>query len=91
MSTSPETDFDLDLQFLPSWAQKPADQNRYANYQGDTERREGRQDRRDRPGQRRDQGGRGPGRPGGQQPGRGEQRRLSSRRKEEGCDYRERA
>src|SRR3954447_12925697 len=70
MSTSPETDFDLDLHFLPSWAQKPADQNRYANYQGDTGSREGRPERRDRPGQRRDQGARGPGRTG-QQPGRG--------------------
>ncbi|HUR46689.1 MAG TPA: hypothetical protein VMZ27_12500 [Candidatus Saccharimonadales bacterium] len=70
MSTSPDTDFDLDLQFLPSWAQKPADQNRYANYQGETERRDSRGDRPFRPGQRRDQGGRGPGRPG-QQPNRG--------------------
>jgi hypothetical protein len=60
MSTSPETDFDLDLHFLPSWAQKPADQNRYANFHGEPERREGRGDRRDRPQRRPDQGGRGP-------------------------------
>jgi hypothetical protein len=70
MSTSPETDFDLDLHLLPSWAQKPADQNRYANFKGEPESREGRGDRRDRPPRRHDQGGRGPA-PQGQQQQRG--------------------
>jgi hypothetical protein len=74
MSTSPETDFDLDLHFLPAWAQKSADQNRYANFQGEPARREGRGDRRDRPPGRRDQGGgvgagRGPAPQGQQQRG----------------------
>jgi hypothetical protein len=32
MSKSPETGFDLDLHFLPSWAQQPADVNRYAKF-----------------------------------------------------------
>ncbi len=36
MSNLPETDLDLDLHFLPAWAQKPADQNRYANYAGES-------------------------------------------------------
>src|SRR5881409_1095433 len=36
MSNSPETDFDLDLHFLPAWAQKSADPNRYAKYVGES-------------------------------------------------------
>src|SRR3954453_5221673 len=61
MSTSPETDLDLDLLFLPAWAQKPADQNQYAQYAGRTEREEPGRGRGDRPPRRRDQpGGRGP-------------------------------
>jgi len=36
MSNSPETDFDLDLHFLPAWAQKSADPNRYAKYAGES-------------------------------------------------------
>src|SRR5207248_8965028 len=44
MSESPETDFDLDLHFLPAWAQKSADPNRYAKYAGETPR----DDRKDR-------------------------------------------
>jgi len=65
MSTTPESDLDLDLHFLPAWAKSPADQNRYSEYVGRPER----EDRGDRP-RRRDGGGgpRGPRRdrpPGG--------------------------
>src|SRR6266481_4432416 len=35
MSNSPDTDFDLELHFLPAWAQKAPDQNRYAKYAGE--------------------------------------------------------
>ena len=33
MSNSLASELDLDFKFLPSWAQQPADQNRFANYQ----------------------------------------------------------
>ena len=52
MSDSPETDLDLDLHFLPAWAQKTADPNRYAKYAGETApdtRKQDRFDRRPRP------------------------------------------
>ena len=52
MSNSPEADFDLDLHFLPAWAQKSADPNRYAKYAGETAPQENRKqqwDRRPRP------------------------------------------
>jgi hypothetical protein len=73
MSTSPESGspdlgLDLDLHFLPAWAQKPAE-NKYAKYDG-TEDDPGR--RRGERGQRRDRGRERPprrddgGRPGGQ-------------------------
>jgi hypothetical protein len=72
MSTSPEADFELDLHFLPAWAQKPADDNKYAQYAGRTDREDSGRDRRDHaPGRRRDQPqGRGPrqDRPGGPRP-----------------------
>src|SRR5206468_1048566 len=55
MSTTPESDLDLDLHFLPAWAKSPADQNRYSEYVGRPER----EDRGDRP-RRRDGGGGGP-------------------------------
>src|SRR6266404_4652476 len=81
MST-PETDFDLDLHFLPAWAQKPAAQNQYAEYKGGHDRPDSReQQRRDRPPRRRDQPqGRGPrpDRPRG--PGPGEPRRFQQPR-----------
>jgi hypothetical protein len=55
MTTPPERDFDLELHFLPAWAQKPSADNRYADYAGGTDRPEGRRsDRRDRPPGRRD-------------------------------------
>src|SRR5437762_1744007 len=61
MSNSPESDFDLELHFLPAWAQKPAAENQYADYKGGHERPEGRDGgRRDRPPRRRDQPSRGP-------------------------------
>lgn len=71
MSDSPETELSLDLQFLPAWAQKSADPNRYANYAGETargeDRRHDRGDRRPRPrGDRSGPPSRSPGgRPGG--------------------------
>ena len=67
---SPLAELDLDLHFLPSWAQQPADANRFAKYTGNEEsgggdRRGGRRfDNRDR-GPRRDGPPRGP-RPQGQ-------------------------
>jgi hypothetical protein len=77
MSTSPESgsqglELDLDLQFLPAWAQKPPAENKYAKYEGGGEDRP--QRRGDRP-ERRDQRRDGPprrdqGRPG-QPPPRG--------------------
>ena len=69
MSSSPETDFDLELHFLPAWAQKPAQENRYAEYRGEPAREGGRERRGDRGprDRRRNEGGpRGP-RPGGPQ------------------------
>src|SRR5438552_10132637 len=49
MSNSPETDFDLDLHFLPAWAQKSADPNQYAKYVGEPAREgDRRHDRRER-------------------------------------------
>lgn len=90
MSTSSDTDFDLELHFLPAWAKKAPEQNRYENFAGEAERpqrgrgprREGGRDggpRRDRP----QTGGRPPrgeGRPQGRggPPPRG--RRDDSRR-----------
>jgi hypothetical protein len=68
MSTTPETDLNLDLHFLPAWAKSPADQNQYANYVGRPERSDDRRERKgpprgfDRP---RD---RGPRRQGGDRP-----------------------
>jgi len=50
MSSSPDTDFDLELHFLPAWAKKAPDQNRYEHFAGETPRPE-----RER-GPRRDQG-----------------------------------
>src|SRR4051794_15749482 len=64
-SGSPEMGLDLDLHFLPAWAQKPTE-NQYAKYEGREERPErGRGDRRER---RPDRGG---GRPQGRPPGQG--------------------
>lgn len=75
MSTSPESgsrefELDLDLHFLPAWAQKPPTENIYAKYEtDDRDRRRGdrSEGRRDRP-PRRDQGGRS-GPPRGARPG----------------------
>lgn len=41
MSNTPEINLDLDLHFLPSWAQESATVNRYAGYSGDSEGRSG--------------------------------------------------
>lgn len=61
MSTAADTDFDLELHFLPAWAKKAPDQNRYEHFAGETRRpeRDDRGPRRDR-GQRRDDRSRGP-------------------------------
>jgi hypothetical protein len=50
MSSSPDTDFDLELHFLPAWAKKDPEQNRYEHFAGESPRPE-----RER-GPRRDQG-----------------------------------
>ena len=49
MSNTPENDLNLDLHFLPSWAQKSPDINRYANFTGHegADRRAPRRDSRD--------------------------------------------
>ncbi|MEO8427000.1 MAG: hypothetical protein ABI651_07810 [Verrucomicrobiota bacterium] len=41
MSTTPEPELDLDLHFLPAWAQKSSDVNPYAKYEGGGEDRRG--------------------------------------------------
>src|SRR5512138_1161431 len=63
MSTSPETELDLDSLFLPAWAQQPANKNLYAKYEGKEERYDdrrgdrGRRPQHDRaPGQREQRG-----------------------------------
>jgi hypothetical protein len=71
MSDTQDLSLDLEKAFLPSWAQQPADQNRFANYSGNEgadrgDRRGGRGGFGDRP-PRRDGPG-GPGR-GGPRPG----------------------
>ncbi len=78
MSTSPESDLDLDKLFLPAWAQESPAINRYAKYAGGEDRPERRDDRQRRPGRRDPSpaGGRGfgPGsdrRPGPRQDDRG--------------------
>jgi hypothetical protein len=48
MSTSPESEFDLEKLFLPAWAQEPASANRFAKYEGE----EGRDPKGDRRGPR---------------------------------------
>jgi hypothetical protein len=58
MSTPSEPEFDLDLHFLPAWAQQSPELNRYAQFDGKDENRSGRrpdrgpQQRRDRPDKR---------------------------------------
>jgi hypothetical protein len=63
MSASPESELDLDLHFLPAWAQESPDVNRYAKYEGGGEQRgPARGDRSDRRGPRPTRGERSPGR-----------------------------
>ncbi len=64
MSTTPDTDLNLDAMFLPAWAQEPASKNLYAHHEGEREERRDRSDRGDRSPRRRDAGPRGQG--GGQ-------------------------
>lgn len=87
MSNSTDNLFDLDLQFLPAWAQQPATKNLYADFEGGGGDREGRRrsfpDRGDRPRRPMDQGGpRGPGGPGRGpgQPGQGGRAPFRGRR-----------
>src|SRR5512134_3378988 len=50
MSNTPESEFDLELHFLPAWATQPAKPNRYAQYEGGADRGgDHRKERRDRP------------------------------------------
>ena len=76
MSDSPEADFDLELHFLPAWAQKPAQENRYAEYRGESEREGGRERRGDRGPRDRSRGDQRPRRRefGGGGGGKGQQR-----------------
>jgi hypothetical protein len=94
MSSSTDPEFDLDLHFLPAWAQQPAAKNRYADFAGEPERGEWRGERRGRPGPNRppDRRTRPPqGAPEQEAPaaeppgrfGRGRGRRLPQRRLEE--------
>src|SRR5688500_6150151 len=71
MSKSSDQDFDLELHFLPAWAQKPAQETRYADYGGARE---------SRPDDRRERGrDRGPGGPRPQRRREGERPRGQSR------------
>lgn len=55
MSTSPEADFNLELHFLPAWAQEPPKQNQYAKFAGEPEREDDRRrDGQNRPPRRRE-------------------------------------
>lgn len=74
---TPDKDLDLDLHFLPSWAQESPEINRYANYEGERGNRRFNDDRRGGPrsggggggGGDRARGGRSQGsRPGGDRP-----------------------
>ena len=69
MSNTPEAEFDLEKLFLPAWAKESPQNNRYAKFEGEPERRGDRGDRRDGPPRRPGGGGggfgRGPGGPGG--------------------------
>src|SRR5436309_2072336 len=56
MSTVPENEFDLEMLFLPAWAQEPSSAKQYAQYEGREERSLDRGPSRGRPQQRR-QGG----------------------------------
>ena len=62
MSKSSDQDFDLELHFLPAWAQKPSQETRYSDFGGSAESRGGDDQRRERRGDRR---------PGGPRPQRG--------------------
>ena len=63
MSTTPDTDLNLDTLFLPAWAQEPASKNLYAHFEGEREDKRDRNDRGDRPPRRREAGPRGQGGP----------------------------
>ena len=74
MSTTPESELDLDLQLLPAWAQQPPAVNKYAKFEGEDPERGFRRDRQggrdNRPGGRRNEPRRdgpsgGPRRPSG--------------------------
>jgi hypothetical protein len=70
MSKSSDPEFNLELHFLPAWAQQPTDANRYAEYEGERDRGEGR-DRNRGPGRRpRPEGGGGRRVPAGGDAGR---------------------
>lgn len=80
MSTSTDTDFDLELHFLPAWAKKAPDEKRYEHYAGERPRPErDRAPRRDR-GPRRDDRQRGPRDQAKGPPPRGQKGRREDRR-----------
>jgi hypothetical protein len=58
MSTTPESELDLDLHFLPAWAQKSSEINPYAKYEGGGDDRRGNRGDRPETRQRRDFGDR---------------------------------
>jgi len=58
MSTTPESELDLDLHFLPAWAQKSSEVNPYAKYEGGGDDRRGNRGDRPETRQRRDFGDR---------------------------------
>ncbi len=73
-SGSSELELDLDLHFLPAWAQRSSTENKYAKFEGGGDERERRDDRRGPPDQRRDRPPRrDPNRPRGPREG-GERR-----------------
>src|SRR5437879_13302585 len=85
MSNSSETDLDLDLHFLPAWAQKAADPNRYAKYAGETAP----DDRRKEPWDRRPRSRDNRSGPQGRKPGGQGQRRPDDRRRSQAMQRRE--
>lgn len=89
MSKSSDQDFDLELHFLPAWAQKPAQEGKYTEFRGESERGHegGRERRRDRgPGGPRPQGRRDdrPRNREGQRPGSGPRPQREGDRREQG-------
>ncbi|MBI3191893.1 MAG: hypothetical protein HYZ36_04435, partial [Pedosphaera parvula] len=75
MNTTPDSDLNLDLHFLPAWAKQSPEVNRYAKFEGEADRpgryRDERSRRPDRGGPRERTGGPRPGGPRAGGPDRG--------------------